>query len=301
MQQATLGCGLHVEIVAVRGEQIVHQSSTVVDVPRILRRNPGDVALLRELDQLRRERCLDAAGMMQLHLDRQPSVEHLAPARETPLGVDSSSRAQEGREQSGRRSGERMYAIRMRRDVFPRHFRPAAAFGLRFFLPRLPLSHTRHRRQRGNVAVALLVAREKRGRIAVDVDLHANDRSHRILTATARLVAVLRRSVAGGILERRHRFDSEFRDRSQIGRVGDAEVCIAKRARLLRQRLRRNGAVGKGEAGVGAELDVHGLMAISYWLLAISQRRRNAPVCSSLYSQRRRRRRTPNPQPIANS
>src|SRR5436190_4894336 len=145
----------------------------------------------------------------------------------------------------------------MRRHLRPGDARTAAPLALSFLVPLLPLSHARQRRQRGDVAVPLLVAGEKRRGASVDIELHADDRPHGTLADVAGLIRVRRRVGALQILEWRHGFDAELGQRAEIRGVGDAEMAEAELTRASRQGLRGNGAVGEGEAGVGAELDVH--------------------------------------------
>ena len=70
MQQPALGGGVDRQVVAQRGEHVVHEPAAVVDVSRILRRHPRHARLLGELDQLGGERGFVAAGVVQLHFYR---------------------------------------------------------------------------------------------------------------------------------------------------------------------------------------------------------------------------------------
>ena len=62
------------QIVAQRGEHVVHQPAAVVHVPRILRRHPRQARRLGELDQAGRERRLMAAGVVELYFYRKGSA-----------------------------------------------------------------------------------------------------------------------------------------------------------------------------------------------------------------------------------
>src|SRR5690348_2087110 len=102
-----------------------------------------------------------------------------------------------------------MQAFRMLRDTLPRHLRPTAPLALNFFVPLLPLTHTRQRHQRREVAIASRVTCEKGRWTTVEVDLRADNGFHRILALDARLVVVPRGTTAERMLHRRHRFDAE--------------------------------------------------------------------------------------------
>src|SRR6185503_16686507 len=97
----------------------VDETPSLVSVPRILRRHPRHAARLRELDQLRRQRGLVSARMMELDFDRETIVvEDLAPPVETITGI--ASRANQRRHLTRRRTGERVQSLRMRDDMRPR-------------------------------------------------------------------------------------------------------------------------------------------------------------------------------------
>src|SRR5262249_9195544 len=70
VQQAALGRVVDREVVTKRGEHVVHETTRLVHVARILRREPRNPRLLGELDELCRKRRFVASGVVELDFYR---------------------------------------------------------------------------------------------------------------------------------------------------------------------------------------------------------------------------------------
>src|SRR5262249_49586391 len=170
------------QVVSQGSEHVVYETTRLVHVARILRREPGKLRPLGELDELSRERRFVAAGVVELDFYRKAFVEQVSPATERAFGGVRLSRANERRDLAGRGTGERVQALRMVGELLPGDLGAAAAFRLHRFVPRRPLTDARERDESGKVAVAGLVAGEKCRGVAVDVQFCADERTNRILT-----------------------------------------------------------------------------------------------------------------------
>src|SRR5260370_23292756 len=102
----------------------------------------------------------------------------------------------------------------MLRDMLPGDTGASAALALLGFVPPPPFADAGEGDERGETLVAGGISCDERGRMAVDLDLRADDRSNGPLTdrAVAFAQPLVRSDLrASGILRRRHRFDAELR------------------------------------------------------------------------------------------
>ena len=206
MQEAAFGRGVDVDVVAQRREDVVNEAAVVVDVAWVVGDDPGDLASLGEIDEGASERAFGAARVMQLDFDGEPVAEDLAPFIEHAACVRAVAGADGGGDRSGGGSGERMQAGAQLGDFAPGDVRPAAACLAVGLGPARPRAHACAGDERGEVAVALGGADEKRGGATVHAELDADDGSQ--LTTQACCV-------------------DEAGNAAEIGRVGDAEGGVA--------------------------------------------------------------------------
>ena len=206
MEQPAPGRGVDVDVVAQRGEDVVHEPAVVVDVARIVRDDPRHPASLGELDERAGERSFVAAGVVQLHFDGEPVAEHLAPFVEHAARVGAIAGADGGGDGPGGGSGERMEPGAVLGDFAPGHVRPAAARLPVGLGPARPRAHARTRDERGEVAIAFGGADDERGGPPVHAELGADDRPQRP-TQPRRV--------------------HEPRNAAEVGGVGDAEGGVA--------------------------------------------------------------------------
>ncbi len=95
MEEAALGRGLEIDVVAERGERVVDETAVVVDVPRIVRDDPRDPPTLGQVHERAGERALRASRVVELHFDGEAFAEHVAPFVEQAAGVGPVAAANE--------------------------------------------------------------------------------------------------------------------------------------------------------------------------------------------------------------
>jgi hypothetical protein len=95
-------------VVTESSEHIVYEPAVVVDVARLVTDHPRYLVPLGELDQRRGERRLVAAGVVQLHFDREPVAEDIAPLAESALGALEIAGPEAGCDRPGRRTGQHL-------------------------------------------------------------------------------------------------------------------------------------------------------------------------------------------------
>jgi hypothetical protein len=79
MKQSARRCFVDREVVAQRSENVVNETTLVVDVPRIIHRNPRHTISFREIDQRRGKRGFTSAGVMELNFDSETLAKYFTP------------------------------------------------------------------------------------------------------------------------------------------------------------------------------------------------------------------------------
>ncbi len=154
---------------------------------------------------------------MQLDLHGQPLTEYFMPFTQQPARPFVVAGQDTRRQWTRPGPGERVHAVGVAGHLLPGHSRPPAPPALRVLFPGGPTAHARRGDERGDVAIALRVPRQKGGGLAVHIDLRADDE--------------FQRRIAGP--RRELRAD----DGAEVGGVGDGDAAVAERMRARDQRF----------------------------------------------------------------
>src|ERR1700693_4684863 len=208
-------------VVSKGGEDIVHEPAVVVDVACLLTNHPRHFVAFGQLDQRGGERRLVAACVMQLHFDREPVTEDIAPPTERALRASVITSAETGCDRPGRRTGQHLQSFTPLRYLLPRDARASARLLSISLLPRRELTDARPGHEGSQVVEALFRPGQEGGGTSIDHELGTDYWLH-ILPA---------------------RFESESNYSSEIGGVGNPDGAVAECCRAGGECFGRGAAV----------------------------------------------------------
>ncbi len=194
------------DVVSQGGEHVVHEPAVVVDVAGLVTDHPRHPVPLSQLDQRGGERRFVAARVVQLHFDREPVAEDVAPLAECALRSPVIAGAETGCDRPGRRTRQHLQSFTPLRYLLPGDARASARLFSIPLLPHRELTHARSRNERCEIVESLLAPRQNGGGTSIDVELGADD-GFQILSAC---------------------LQSEADDPAQVGGVGDSDGTVAE-------------------------------------------------------------------------
>ena len=233
MQQPARERLIYGDVVSQCGEHVVNEPAVVVDVAGLVADHPRHPVPLGQLDQRGGERRLVAARVVQLHFDREPVAEDVAPLTELVLCSLVVVGAETGCDRPGRRTGQHLQSFTPLRYLLPGDARASARLFSIPLLPRREITHARPGDERSEIIESLLAPSQKSGGASIDHQLGADDGLQILLSC----------------------LESEADDPAQIGGIGDPESAVAERRRTGGECFRGGAAVAKGKGGTGSQLD----------------------------------------------
>jgi hypothetical protein len=144
--------------------------------------------------------------VVQLHFDREPLAEDVAPPAECALSSPVIAGAETGCDRPGRRTGQHLQSFAPLRYLLPGDARSSTRLFSISLLPRRELTHARPGDERSQVIESFLASSDKGGRTPIDHELGA-DYWSQILPAC---------------------LQCEADDPAQIGSVGDSNGAVAE-------------------------------------------------------------------------